>query len=66
MLLESLFSINMNKEIKVSYGEIGSAIDIKEGCAFAGRCKYCKDICRIEQPKLRETSHNHEVACHLF
>lgn len=68
MLLESLFSINMdkNKEIKASEGEIVSAIDIKEGCAFARRCKYCKEICKIEKPKLKEITQNHEVACHLF
>ena len=66
MLLESVFSINMNKKIEVSNGEIGSSIGIKEGCIFANRCKYCKEICKIEQPKLKEISHNHEVACHLF
>lgn len=68
MLLESLFSINMdkNKEIKVSEDEIVSAIDIKEGCAFSRRCKKCKEICKIEKPKLKEVTQNHEVACHLF
>lgn len=68
MLLESLFSINMdkNKDIKVSKGEIGSAIDVKDGCAFLGRCKYSKEICKIEKPILKEVSNNHEVACHLF
>lgn len=68
MLLESLFSINMdkNKEIKAIEDEIVSAIDIKEGCVFARRCKYCKEICKIEKPKLKEIAQNHEVACHLF
>lgn len=68
MLLESVFSINMdkNKEIKSSEDEIINEIDIKEGCAFAKRCKYCKEICKREKPKLKEIAENHKVACHLF
>ena len=68
MLLESLFSINMdkNKEIKINENEVISGINIEEGCTFARVCKYCKDICKIEKPKLKEVNSNHEVACHLF
>ena len=66
MLLESVFSINMNKKIGVTNEKIGSSIGVKEGCIFFNRCKYCKEICKIEQPNLKETSHNHKVACHLF
>ena len=66
MLLESVFSINMNKKIGVTNEKIGSSIGVKEGCIFANRCKYCKEICKIEQPNLKEISYNHEVACHLF
>ena len=66
MLLESVFSINMNKKIEVINKKIDSSIGVKEGCIFANRCKYCKEICKIEQPNLKEISYNHEVACHLF
>jgi len=35
------------------------------GCRFHPRCKYAKDICRKETPKLKEADKNHYVACHL-
>jgi len=35
------------------------------GCRFHPRCKYAKDICRKEVPKLKEVTKNHYVACHL-
>jgi len=33
------------------------------GCPFAPRCPYVKDICREENPALREVSGLHKIAC---
>lgn len=68
MLLESLFSINMdkNKEIEISKNEINDIMSGEEGCAFVGRCKYSKEICKIKKPILKEFTKGHEVACHIF
>ncbi len=47
-------------------GEIPSPIDPPPGCRFASRCRYCKKICREENPRLKEVEPGHIVACHLF
>ncbi len=45
-------------------GEITSPINPKQGCRFAPRCNYAKDICHQETPPLEEVESNHFVACH--
>jgi oligopeptide transport system ATP-binding protein len=46
-------------------GEIPSPINMTKGCKFEERCDFCQEICRIEEPKLREIRSGHLVACHL-
>ena len=67
-LLKAVFSLNneQNKNIETLSGDIPSPLDLPKGCPFQNRCKYCKDICKQEKPKLKEISVNHRVACHLF
>ncbi|MGC8670856.1 MAG: ABC transporter ATP-binding protein [Thermoprotei archaeon] len=45
-------------------GEIPNAMDVPPGCSFNPRCPYATDKCRTEEPKLREVSPGHWVACH--
>lgn len=45
-------------------GEVPSPINPKPGCRFAGRCKYAKEICKKENPELKEIVKEHFVACH--
>ena len=53
-------------------GEIPDAANPPSGCAFHNRCKYAKDKCQSESPKLREftdTFNGEEIfrqsACHF-
>lgn len=46
-------------------GEVPSAIDPPQGCRFHPRCRYAKEVCRIEPPELREIGTERKVACHL-
>lgn len=40
----------------ITVGEVPSAIDLPEGCAYAARCPYASDKCRREVPELSEVS----------
>ncbi|HAQ41129.1 ABC transporter ATP-binding protein [Anaeropeptidivorans aminofermentans] len=46
-------------------GEITSPIEPKPICRFANRCNYAMDICRSQEPPLKEIAPNHFVACFL-
>jgi peptide/nickel transport system ATP-binding protein/oligopeptide transport system ATP-binding protein len=46
-------------------GDIPTAIDVPEGCRFAGRCrKFTTGLCDHRTPRLKEVSPGHFVACH--
>lgn len=38
---------------------------LDDGCNFAPRCPYAKEICHKEKPVLREMAENHQAACHF-
>jgi len=46
-------------------GEPPSPVFIPKGCRFHPRCPYAQDICRREEPVLREIAPGHFVACHF-
>jgi peptide/nickel transport system ATP-binding protein len=45
-------------------GELPSALDLPQGCAFASRCPMATDLCRNEKPMLRKHKKVQEAACH--
>ena len=71
MLLSSIPVISKEEE-KVkptaieSRGEIPSPVNIPKGCSFNTRCPFVMDICRVEDPVLKETENGHGVRCHLY
>ena len=51
-------------------GEVADPANPPSGCYFHPRCRYARDICRIEEPQLREIHNGHSVrehfvSCHL-
>lgn len=58
-------SIDMHLDKIILEGDVPSPINPKPGCRFAGRCRYCQDICRQETPELKEHSQGRFVACHF-
>ena len=49
----------------VLQGDVPQPIDPPPGCPFASRCRYCKGVCREQNPAMREVAPGHFVACHL-
>lgn len=47
-------------------GEIPSPLNPPSGCRFHPRCRFKKDICMKQQPKLKDYGGGHMIACHLF
>lgn len=68
VLLDSLFSVGMDKNKVISTDEvqITNTIDIEKGCPFAQRCKLCREICKTEKPILKEVGVGHKAACHFL
>lgn len=67
MLMESVYIADPQAKNKVPSleGEIPSLFNIPEGCAFANRCEYAREICRAKSPPLLEVQQGEFVACHF-
>ena len=46
-------------------GEVANPANPPSGCYFHPRCRYAKDICSTEEPKLVEVEPGHIAACHF-
>jgi peptide/nickel transport system ATP-binding protein len=57
--------VNIERTRIILKGDVPSPVNPPEGCRFAGRCMYVKDICLKETPKLREVDNKRYVACHI-
>jgi oligopeptide/dipeptide ABC transporter ATP-binding protein len=66
-LLASLPSITEEKErLEVIKGTVPSPTNFPSGCRFNPRCKFCKDICREQEPPKKKIAANHFAYCWLF
>lgn len=56
---------SFRRDREIIKGDIPSAVDVKPGCRFAGRCSRCeKGLCDSVTPELKEILPGHFVACH--
>ncbi len=49
----------------VTPGEPPDLGNLPTGCVFHPRCKYARDICKVEEPKLRALRPDCHVSCHF-
>lgn len=69
MLLEAVPEpdpeVERTKERSLVRGELPSAMTPPPGCRFHTRCAYAQDICRTEEPPMRDFGGVHHAACHF-
>jgi peptide/nickel transport system ATP-binding protein len=46
-------------------GDVPSPVTMPSGCRYHPRCQYAENVCRDEEPPLRELGKGHLVACHF-
>ena len=46
-------------------GEVANPANPPSGCYFHPRCRYAKELCKKENPQLKETNPEHQVSCHF-
>jgi len=54
------------KEQDILMGDVPSPVNPPAGCRFHTRCPQVMDICKKEEPPLREVKPGYHVACHLY
>jgi len=57
--------VDKDKKRIILKGETPNPANIPLGCRFHPRCPIAQDICRKEEPSLKEIADNHFVACHF-
>ena len=45
-------------------GEVADVSNTPSGCAFHPRCRFAVDVCRRQEPELRELAPGHVARCH--
>ena len=46
-------------------GDVPDPADAPSGCKFHPRCAYAQDICKTDDPSLKEIAPGHEASCHF-
>jgi len=52
--------------LKAIAGVVPSLYNLPNGCTFQDRCPYVMEICRENEPELKENSPGHKVHCWLY
>lgn len=56
----------LRKERIILQGDVPSAANPPQGCAFSGRCPNVMEICKQKRPLMQQVTGEHHVACHLY
>jgi peptide/nickel transport system ATP-binding protein len=47
-------------------GVVPSLYELPQGCKFSPRCSFTMDICKVQEPELRDIEEGHSCACWLM
>lgn len=66
-LLESIYGFSGDaKRLKAIPGSVPKLSELPRGCKFHPRCPYVMDVCRTEEPIMKEVGKDQWVRCYLF
>ena len=57
---------DVRKERILLKGDIPSPANPPAGCKFHTRCSGCMEICKHEEPQVKDVGNGHKVKCHLY
>lgn len=57
---------DVRKERILLKGDIPSQANPPAGCKFHTRCSECMEICKHEEPQVKDVGNGHKVKCHLY
>ncbi len=57
---------DVRKERILLKGYIPSPANPPAGCKFHTRCSECMEICKHEEPQVKDVGNGHKVKCHLY
>lgn len=57
---------DVRKERILLKGDIPSPANPPAGCKFRTRCSECMEICKHEEPQVKDVGNGHKVKCHLY
>ena len=60
-----VIDLDHKKERIILEGDVPSPIDPPSGCRFSPRCRWRRDLCSVETPRLTEIEPGHHVSCHF-
>ena len=65
-LISSVFVPDPDEKLEIVplQGDVPSPINLPSGCVFHSRCEFVDEICEKIEPKLKEISKSHFIACH--
>lgn len=66
LLIDSLPTLDDKKALRGIPGLPPSLLNLPPGCAFAPRCPYAFERCRLETPLLQSVATAQLAACHLY
>jgi peptide/nickel transport system ATP-binding protein/oligopeptide transport system ATP-binding protein len=53
------------RRLEVVAGTVPNPLEFPPGCRFHPRCRYAKDFCRTDEPRLIPIAENHRVRCFM-
>ena len=65
-LLESIYGFSGSGRLKAIPGSVPNLVELPPGCTFHPRCPHAMDICKVNEPVIKEVGKDQWVRCYLY